>query len=45
ARYGGEEFVVLLPDTPAKDAYRMTEAMLAAVSGLGIPHKISEYFK
>lgn len=42
ARYGGEEFVVLLPDTNAEDAYRMTEKMIEAIAGLGIPHKASK---
>lgn len=41
ARYGGEEFVVLLPDTHVKEAYRMTEIMLGAVTKLGVPHKES----
>ena len=39
ARYGGEEFVVLLPDTTADDAYRMTDKMIAAVAALAIPHE------
>lgn len=42
ARYGGEEFVVLLPDTPVEDAYRMTQTMIENVSRLGIPHKASK---
>lgn len=42
ARYGGEEFVVLLPDTPAEDAYRMSQDMVGAVTELGIPHKSSK---
>ncbi len=38
ARFGGEEFVALLPDTGAKAALHLAEAMRLEVSGLRIPH-------
>ncbi len=42
ARYGGEEFVVALPNTDAKGAAQVGEAMRAKVEGLKIPHAASK---
>jgi diguanylate cyclase (GGDEF)-like protein len=39
ARYGGEEFVVLLPNTPAQDAFSIMESCCQAVEDLKIGHK------
>lgn len=39
ARYGGEEFVILLPDTPPDDSYRIIEGCREAVLQLDIPHQ------
>jgi len=45
ARWGGEEFACVLPDTDAKSARLMAEAILAAVRGLAIPHQSSPVAK
>jgi len=39
ARYGGEEFVIILPDTPAEDSYRIIEGCREAILRLRIPHQ------
>lgn len=39
ARYGGEEFAVLLPNTPAQDAFRLMESCRQAVEDLKIEHE------
>ena len=39
ARYGGEEFVILLPDTPHDDSYRIIEGCREAVLQLDMPHQ------
>ena len=39
ARYGGEEFVIILPDTPAEDSYRIIEGCREAILQLQIPHQ------
>ena len=41
ARYGGEEFAVLLPGTPAADAWGLAERARLAVQELRIEHKAS----
>ncbi|MFT5298844.1 MAG: diguanylate cyclase (GGDEF)-like protein [Colwellia sp.] len=38
ARYGGEEFAVLLPNTPAEDAFNIMESCRQAVEDLKIEH-------
>ena len=38
ARYGGEEFAVFLPDTDARGAFKVGEAIRHAVVALGIAH-------
>lgn len=46
ARYGGEEFAVLLPNTPAQDAFRLMESCRQAVEDLKIEHEkntVSQY--
>ncbi|CAB3748186.1 diguanylate cyclase [Burkholderia sp. MSh2] len=43
ARYGGEEFVVTLPDTDAKGAAIVAEAIRRAIAGLAIDHAKSPY--
>ncbi|HDR9486806.1 TPA: GGDEF domain-containing protein [Burkholderia aenigmatica] len=43
ARYGGEEFVVTLPDTDAKGAAIVAEAIRRAIVGLDIEHMNSPY--
>jgi len=42
ARYGGEEFVAILPQTDVAGAESFAQGVLAAVSGLQIPHMLSE---
>jgi diguanylate cyclase (GGDEF)-like protein len=39
ARYGGEEFVVILPNTPAQDAFIIMESCRQAVEYLKIEHE------
>ena len=41
ARWGGEEFACLLPNTNAKGAQNVAEALREAIQKLGIPHKSS----
>ncbi len=41
ARYGGEEFAVILPNTHAKGAMYIAEAIRTAVKNLKIPHSDS----
>jgi diguanylate cyclase (GGDEF)-like protein len=41
ARYGGEEFAVVLPDTGPEETGELACRLLAAVSGLRIPHPAS----
>ncbi len=36
-RYGGEEFLVICPDTPAEQVYRLAERLRAAVVGIAMP--------
>ncbi|RQZ19916.1 GGDEF domain-containing protein [Burkholderia sp. Bp9031] len=43
ARYGGEEFVVTLPDTDARGAATVAEAIRRAIAGLAIAHDRSPY--
>ena len=46
ARYGGEEFAVLLPNTPAEDAFNIMESCRQAVEDLKIEHEkntVSKY--
>ncbi|AOJ77704.1 sensor domain-containing diguanylate cyclase [Burkholderia ubonensis] len=43
ARYGGEEFVVTLPDTDARGAAVVAEAIRRAIAGLDIAHERSPY--
>jgi len=46
ARYGGEEFAVLLPNTPAQDAFNIMESCRQAVEDLKIEHEkntVSKY--
>jgi len=43
ARYGGEEFVVTLPDTDARGAATVAEAIRRAIAGLDIAHGRSPY--
>lgn len=43
ARYGGEEFVVTLPDTDARGAAPVAEAIRRAVAALDIEHVESPY--
>jgi diguanylate cyclase (GGDEF)-like protein len=43
ARYGGEELTMLLPDTDAKGARRIAEAILMNVRQLAEPHPTSEH--
>jgi diguanylate cyclase (GGDEF)-like protein len=43
ARYGGEELAVLLPNTDAKNARRIADAILGSVRQLAVPHSSSEY--
>lgn len=38
ARYGGEEFVVILPETPKKNAVIVAERIRASVEGAGFEH-------
>jgi diguanylate cyclase (GGDEF)-like protein len=38
ARYGGEEFAVILPETPAPEAFLVAERIRTAVFDRGIPH-------
>ena len=42
ARYGGEEFVVILPNTKAKGAIHLAEAIRQNLSVLKIPHRKSD---
>jgi len=42
ARYGGEEFAVILPETAAKGAYEVAEAMRANIELENIPHASSK---
>ncbi|MBH8562922.1 PleD family two-component system response regulator [Nostoc sp. CENA67] len=42
ARYGGEEFAVVLPNTNAKGATQVAQAMRLAVRMLAIPHSNSQ---
>ena len=42
ARYGGEEFVVLLPDTDAKGALHISEAIRLAIENKALPHAHSD---
>ncbi|MFN6971304.1 MAG: diguanylate cyclase [Rheinheimera sp.] len=44
ARYGGEEFVIILPDTPAEDSYRIIEGCREAILQLQIPHQATGGF-
>jgi diguanylate cyclase (GGDEF)-like protein len=37
ARYGGDEFAVLLPETGAREAFRLAERMREAVAGISVP--------
>ncbi|MBU1436896.1 MAG: diguanylate cyclase [Gammaproteobacteria bacterium] len=39
ARYGGEEFVIILPDTPADDSFRIIDGCRQAIMQLQIPHQ------
>jgi diguanylate cyclase len=41
ARYGGEEFVVMLSETPVRDAALVAENIRQSVESLGLPHKSS----
>lgn len=41
ARYGGEEFACILPETNAKGALRVANALLESVPSLKIPHEYS----
>ncbi len=41
ARHGGEEFVLIMPDTGAASALRLTRALCAGVAALAIPHAAS----
>lgn len=41
ARYGGEELALILPDTEADDAYRITESIREGVCSLGLRHEAS----
>ncbi len=41
ARWGGEEFVCLLPNTNAKGAQNVAEALRKAIQNLNIPHESS----
>ncbi|KVU39746.1 diguanylate cyclase [Burkholderia ubonensis] len=43
ARYGGEEFVVTLPDTDARGAATVAEAIRRAIAGLDVEHVMSPY--
>jgi diguanylate cyclase (GGDEF)-like protein len=43
ARYGGEEFVATLPDTDARGAATVAEAIRRAIAGLGVEHVKSPY--
>ncbi|KVM89222.1 sensor domain-containing diguanylate cyclase [Burkholderia stagnalis] len=43
ARYGGEEFVVTLPDTDARGAATVAEALRRAIAELDIEHVMSPY--
>ena len=43
ARYGGEEFVIILPNTPAIGAEKMSQKVLTAVAACAIPHSSSPY--
>ncbi|HEV3257583.1 MAG TPA: diguanylate cyclase [Gemmataceae bacterium] len=43
ARYGGEEFVAVLPDTDARGAAVVAEALRARVEALGIVHTHSPF--
>jgi len=40
-RYGGEEFIVLLPETDAKGAMRVAQAIGEAIEGTQIRHDVS----
>ncbi|THF76600.1 diguanylate cyclase [Cohnella fermenti] len=42
ARYGGEEFVIVLPETPGKDALAVAERLRLAIESLGMPHERSD---
>ena len=42
ARYGGEEFAVILPDTDARGAFVIAEALKSAVRALKVPHEASQ---
>jgi len=41
ARYGGEEFAILLPESPAPEAWTLAERICANVEALGIAHERS----
>ena len=41
ARYGGDELALILPDTDAGDALRITDGIREAVRDLALPHKSS----
>ncbi|MFT5719921.1 MAG: diguanylate cyclase (GGDEF)-like protein [Motiliproteus sp.] len=41
ARYGGEEFLLILPNTDADTAQRLTTSLCASVERLNIPHQQS----
>jgi diguanylate cyclase (GGDEF)-like protein len=41
-RYGGEEFVIVLPNTSARDAELVGEALRAAIFSAGLPHERSK---
>ncbi len=36
-RFGGEEFIVVLPETPAEEAYQAAERLRLAVAGVAFP--------
>lgn len=42
ARYGGEEFIILLPETPSKEANRLAKTYLKKITELQIPHPLSQ---
>jgi diguanylate cyclase (GGDEF)-like protein len=39
ARYGGEEFVIILPETPKRNAIIVAERMRAAIMETDFPHE------